>query len=145
MRPFTASPPTSSRGSHGALRERRRTDLKARLEHLEGLERAAGTWDRTKFAESLRGSLADWRGILEGNPVQARQIRRKLLVGRLTLSPTVRSSPRHAQHRHLPHQPSASAERVAASARGKAPDPPPWPVDPQLLCAVLQAGDPKKS
>lgn len=76
-------------------RERRRTDLKARLEHLEGLERAAGTWDRTKFTESLRGSLEDWRGILEGNPVPARQILRKLLIGRLTLSPTVREDGRY--------------------------------------------------
>ena len=75
-------------------RERRRTDLKARLEHLEGLERAAGTWDRTTFAESLRGSLADWRGFSRGNPVQARQILRKPLVGRLTLSPTVREDGR---------------------------------------------------
>src|SRR5262245_2788349 len=54
------------------------------------IERAAGTWDRTKFAESLRGCLEEWREILEGNPVQARQILRKLLVGRLTLSPAVR-------------------------------------------------------
>lgn len=65
------------------------------FEHLEGLERAAVTWDRTKFAESLRGSLEDWRGILEGNPVQARQILRKLLIGRLTLSPTVREDGRY--------------------------------------------------
>jgi site-specific DNA recombinase len=76
-------------------RERRRADLKARLEHLEGLERAAGSWNRTTFTESLRGSLADWRGILEGNPVQARQILRKRLVGRLTLSPTVREDGRY--------------------------------------------------
>ena len=77
------------------VRERRRADLKARLEHLEGLERAAGSWNRTTFAESLRGALADWRGILEGNPVQARQILRKLLVGRLILSPTVREDGRY--------------------------------------------------
>jgi hypothetical protein len=81
-------------------------DLGHRIEHRHRLlrpevtdqvgdQRDLGTWNRTTFAESLRGSLADWRGILEGNPVQARQIPRKLLVGRLTLSPTVREDGRY--------------------------------------------------
>lgn len=35
----------------------------------------------------LRARLSDWRSLLRRQPIQGRQILRKLLVGRLTLTP----------------------------------------------------------
>jgi hypothetical protein len=35
----------------------------------------------------IAGRLADWQAILERQPIQARQILRKLLAGRLTFTP----------------------------------------------------------
>ena len=55
--------------------------------------RARGTAPRSR--ESLRGSSPDWRGILEGTPSRPGRSFRKLLVGRLTLSPTVREDGRY--------------------------------------------------
>jgi hypothetical protein len=39
------------------------------------------------LAAEVRGRLAEWRAMLERQPIQARQILRKLLEGRFTLTP----------------------------------------------------------
>jgi site-specific DNA recombinase len=71
-------------------RERRRADLLAQVEHLDGLAKAP-TWADDVRAE-IRRRLADWRGLLGREPEIARQILRKLLDGRLTLTPKVTSA-----------------------------------------------------
>jgi hypothetical protein len=69
-----------------AARESRRTALQARLAHLDGLQRVA-TLDPETLAASVPARLTDWQGLLERHPAQARQILRKLLVGRLIFTP----------------------------------------------------------
>jgi hypothetical protein len=68
-------------------RQRERADVLARLEHLEGLATAV-TWDEDTLTE-LRARLVEWDGLLSSEPVMARQILRKLLEGRLTMTPKV--------------------------------------------------------
>jgi hypothetical protein len=41
----------------------------------------------THLEAELRARLADWRGLLQRHPREARQILRKLLLGRLTFTP----------------------------------------------------------
>jgi hypothetical protein len=74
-----------------ATRERQRADVLARLEHLDGLSRAPEWGDGIRG--KLRARLTDWHGRLGRQPAIARQILRKLLVGRLVLSPTRRRAP----------------------------------------------------
>jgi len=50
-------------------------------EHLDGLARAAVTWGDDVRGE-IRARLADWHGLIGRQPIVARQILRKLLVGR---------------------------------------------------------------
>jgi hypothetical protein len=69
-----------------ASRESRRTALQARLAHLDGLQRVAAL-DPETLAASVQARLTDWQGLLERQPAQARQILRKLLVGRLVFTP----------------------------------------------------------
>jgi site-specific DNA recombinase len=68
-------------------RERERADLHAQLEHLDGLTRFTEGVDSRALREDLGARLADWQGLLERQPIQARQILRKLLVGRLIFEP----------------------------------------------------------
>lgn len=72
-----------------AVREGRRKEIDRSLDtlaHVRGLDSA----ERVKLQQGLRARLDDWRGLLRrGQPIQARQILRKLLVGRLTLTPRV--------------------------------------------------------
>jgi site-specific DNA recombinase len=65
-------------------RERRRADLLAQVEHLDGLAKAP-TWGADVRAE-IRRRLEDWRGLLVREPEVARQILRKLIDGRLTMT-----------------------------------------------------------
>jgi site-specific DNA recombinase len=70
-------------------RERRRADVLAQLEHLDGLAKAPAWGER--LSDEIRARLEEWRLLLGRQPVVARQIVRKLLVGRLVLTP--RSDP----------------------------------------------------
>jgi hypothetical protein len=47
-----------------------------------------GRLDRIQLERSARECLTDWQGLLAGQPVQARQMLRKLLEGRLVFTPT---------------------------------------------------------
>jgi site-specific DNA recombinase len=66
-------------------RERQRADALARLEHLDGLSRAP-EWGNG-IRDTLRVRLNEWNGFLGRQPEIARQILRKLLLGRLVLQP----------------------------------------------------------
>jgi hypothetical protein len=68
-------------------RERRRADLRAQLEHLDGLTRAAASVDPGRIARECRRRVTDWHGLLEREPIQARQILRELLPGKIVLTP----------------------------------------------------------
>jgi len=57
------------------------------LEHAEGLSLVARAFDRKAVRRELRDLLTDWQGLLEGEPAQARQILRKVLEGRLVMTP----------------------------------------------------------
>jgi site-specific DNA recombinase len=72
-------------GGAVATRERQRADVLARLEHLDGLSRAPEWGDGIR--DKLRTRLMEWHGFLGRQPEIARQILRKLLVGRLVLTP----------------------------------------------------------
>lgn len=56
-----------------------------RLEHLDGLSRAPEWGDSIR--EKLRARLTEWHGFLGRATEVARQILRKVLVGRLVLTP----------------------------------------------------------
>jgi hypothetical protein len=77
--------------------EEQRADLHARLQHLEGLSRAAGTWDQVTLREEFTSLLSKRQTLLRGEPVQARQILRKLIVGRIRVVPEVRPEGRFYQ------------------------------------------------
>lgn len=71
-----------------ALRQRegRRAHLKAELASLDQM-RSLGEGELAHLEAELRARLADWRALLQRHPREARQILRKLLVGRLVFSP----------------------------------------------------------
>ena len=54
---------------------------------MRGLVAATRPRDPRGLRAEIRGWLTDWRGFLEGEPAQARQVLRKLLVGRLVWTP----------------------------------------------------------
>ena len=95
-----------------AARESRRTALQARLAHLDGLQRVA-TLDPETLAASVQARLTDWQGLLERHPAQARQILRKLLVGRLVFTPKTDAD------RGLVRVHGAGHLRQAAGGRGR--------------------------
>lgn len=70
-------------------REGRRRDLQAHLEHLDGLTKVARTWDAAAMADKLRALFHDWTKLLGQEPALGRQVLKKLLVGRLVLTPKV--------------------------------------------------------
>ena len=70
--------------------ELRRAEVLAQLEHLDGLERAAGAWDAPALAGDFETMLGEWQALLRGEPVRARQILRKLITGRLRMVPEIR-------------------------------------------------------
>jgi len=61
--------------------------LQAQLEHADGLALVAQAFNRKAVRRELRELLTDWQGLLEGEPAQARQILRKVLEGRVLLTP----------------------------------------------------------
>jgi hypothetical protein len=66
--------------------ERRYAD--GRAEQLPALAAdLVGRLDRAKLERTARECLTDWQGLLAGQPVQARQMLKKLLEGRLVFTP----------------------------------------------------------
>ncbi len=54
---------------------------------MRGLAETVRIRDPRGLRVEIRGWLRDWQGLLEGEPAQARQVLRKLLVGRLVWTP----------------------------------------------------------
>jgi site-specific DNA recombinase len=67
-------------------RERRRVNVKVELEALDRTMCAPGL-DPQDLMSEIHGVLTDWQGLLAGQPIQARQILRKLIEGRLVFTP----------------------------------------------------------
>jgi len=68
-------------------RERRRADLTAQLEHVDGLGRAARPTMTGALRADLQMRLESWDALLQRNPIEARPVLRRLLVGRLVCTP----------------------------------------------------------
>ena len=66
---------------------------------LTALERVAQLprLDLTRLERDLTARLTEWRGVLSRHTAQARQLLRKLLVGRLTFAPETRADGRYVQ------------------------------------------------
>lgn len=67
-------------------REAQRQTLRGELAALDQLTQV-GRLDRAQLERTTRECLTDWQGLLAGQPVQARQILKKLLDGRLIFTP----------------------------------------------------------
>ena len=67
-------------------RERRQRDVDTELTSLESLARVDAR-DLASLPAELSERLSEWKGLLTRHPAQARQIARKLVEGRLTLTP----------------------------------------------------------
>ena len=67
-------------------REREKANVEQRLQALEQVGKLPDL-DRDELEHVLRDRLEDWRGLLGRHIGQARQILRKLLVGRLVVTP----------------------------------------------------------
>ena len=86
--------PMASLGAELRTLELRRAELLAQLEHLDGLEKAAGSWDAQSLAGDFATMFGEWQALLRGAPVQARQILRKVITGRLRMVPEIRDDGR---------------------------------------------------
>ncbi len=62
-------------------RERQRQQLRQSLEELNGMSQVSQE-DHRRLEKVLRARLADWQGLLRRHVPQARQMLKKLLVGR---------------------------------------------------------------
>ena len=75
-------------------REERLADVNAQVEHLDGLSRTTVTW-----GDDVRGEicvrLTDCQALIGRQPVVARQILRKLLVGRFVMTPRENAAGRY--------------------------------------------------
>jgi len=67
--------------------EREQQDIRGRLEHADGLQKAAAAWDVSAYREKVLGLVGDWQGALEAAPQIARQILRKLLASDIVVTP----------------------------------------------------------
>jgi site-specific DNA recombinase len=67
-------------------REQRCAELRAKLEHLDGLAKLPRL-DSATLKGELNQRLDEWRDLLGAEPVKARQIVRKLVDGRLVFEP----------------------------------------------------------
>ena len=75
-------------------RERRRGSLRAQLAAQERVAHLPRL-DQARLARDLTARLTEWRGLLSRHTAQARQLLRKLLVGRLTFAPETRTDGRY--------------------------------------------------
>jgi hypothetical protein len=66
-------------------RERRRRDLREQLAQVDGLVLLAHRPE--ELDRELTTKLTEWQGLLERQPIQARQLLRKLLAGRVMYTP----------------------------------------------------------
>ena len=89
IRPLTAAIAAggSLQSLVGALQpqEDRRRALRGRLDILRAPDEIE---DRATIRRRLQGYLRDWQGLLKGHVHQAQQVLRRLVVGRLTFTPT---------------------------------------------------------
>jgi site-specific DNA recombinase len=67
--------------------EREQQDIRGRLEHADGLQKATAAWDISAYREKVMALLEDWQGALEAAPQIARQILRKLLISDIIVTP----------------------------------------------------------
>lgn len=67
-------------------RERERAQIESDLQGLGVIEQAQ-TLTRASITRDLEARLVDWRGLLRANLQQNRQLIRKLLNGRLKITP----------------------------------------------------------
>ncbi len=67
-------------------RERQKQRLSRSLDDLTGM-RQIGQVDQRRLEKDLRARLANWQGLLQQHVPQARQILKRLLVGRLVFTP----------------------------------------------------------
>jgi hypothetical protein len=65
----------------------REARLKAIDAELGSLDLRRTEFDRARLRRELGARLKDWRGLLQRHAMQANQILRRLIVGRLTLTP----------------------------------------------------------
>jgi len=82
---LAAGAPVSSVQDAIRARERERRELQGQLEHVDGLSRADA--DGAELSRTLHARLTNWQGLLDREPLQARQILRKLVPGRLEFVP----------------------------------------------------------
>ena len=75
-------------------REARRTHLKAELVKL-GTRADIASLNAARVSSNLRERLTDWQGLLHRQTAEARQILRRLLVGRLVFTPREDEKGRH--------------------------------------------------
>jgi len=73
----------------GAIKrlEQEQADLRAKLEYLDGLEKARDEFDLVSWLEETKEILDDLKGTLEGTPQAGRQVLRRLLDGPVTVNP----------------------------------------------------------
>jgi hypothetical protein len=69
-------------------RETERRDLRAKLEHLNGLAIEADSFDLMKCLEDMKGAIENLRSTLEADPAVGRQVLRRLLDGPIKVTPT---------------------------------------------------------
>ena len=77
-------------------REQRRGRLRAQLTALDRVAQLPSL-DLKRLERDLTARLTEWRGLLSRHTAQARQLLRKLLVGRLTFEPATRADGRYVQ------------------------------------------------
>ena len=77
-------------------REQRQGSLRATLTAMERVAQLPSL-DLTRLERDLTERLTEWRGLLARHTTQARQLLRKLLVGRLTFAPETRDNGRYVQ------------------------------------------------
>lgn len=68
-------------------RERQKADLQAKLEHLDGLELAAESFDIVDWLEEMRDLLANTRDLLEADTAAGRQLLRACLPKPFVVTP----------------------------------------------------------
>jgi hypothetical protein len=68
-------------------REAQQQAVRTELSALDQLTQV-GRLDQALLERTARECLTDWQGLLAGQPVQARQMLKKLLEGRLVFTPT---------------------------------------------------------
>jgi len=65
------------------------------LEHLDGLAKTTPLWPGAPLAREIRARLEEWHEMLGRQPTMARQVLRKVLVGRITMRPVARGKQRY--------------------------------------------------